>query len=96
MQSRLCIICYGYRLIEVSVCVGGKMKTSHRYSFRPFRLTRVFSLGLFLEGLDDAYLNIFVFQVYLILTVCININSCALQSYCNNITENDGNIFFTV
>jgi hypothetical protein len=36
------------------------MKTSRRYSFRPFRLTSVYSLIFFFEGLDDAYLNIIV------------------------------------
>jgi hypothetical protein len=28
------------------------------------------------------------------LTVCINIYSCALQFHCNNITEDVGNIYF--
>jgi hypothetical protein len=69
--------------------VGGKMKKSHRYSFRPFRLTSVFSLDLFFWGFRWCIL-------ILMLTVCINIYSCALPSHCNNITEDVGNIYFSV
>ncbi len=57
-------------------------------------LPMYFPLIFFFEGLDDAYLNIFVFQVILMLTVCINIYSCALPSHCNNVTEDVGNTFF--